>query len=210
MRSEDSAGNKYISLLHRVSRIVNSDLSVDEMRGQVVMLTAQVCARDTCIAYLLESATGDFVLRASQVPPAHGEPEDATRRGSYGMGSPAPIPVALTSKASGDSRFKPIAGLVEDSYQAFLSVPVVTWGKAIGVINVHHRDPSACTNASKTLICFPGADGRPDLGAEPGGTGQHVSLHRRLREDERYTVTRGLLQQLGDFQQLFANGLEQR
>ena len=29
---------------------------------------------------------------------------------------------------------------MEDTYQAFLSVPLVTKGKAIGVINIHHRD----------------------------------------------------------------------
>src|SRR5678815_1308803 len=57
-----------VSLLQRVSRIVNSDLSLDEMLGQIVGLTGQICACDACIVYLLESATGDLVLRASQVP----------------------------------------------------------------------------------------------------------------------------------------------
>jgi signal transduction histidine kinase len=64
-------------------------------------------------------------------------------------------PVALSSKAFGDPRFKPIPGLVEDTYQAFLSVPLVTRGRAIGVINVHHRDPhehSSDEIASVTLI----------------------------------------------------------
>ena len=56
MRSEDSQpGTTGVSFLRRVSRIVNSDLSVDEMLGQIVMLTAQVCACDACIVYLLES-----------------------------------------------------------------------------------------------------------------------------------------------------------
>ena len=93
MRPEDSpSGNTDVSLLRRVSRIVNSDLSVDEMLGQIVMLTAQVCACDACIVYLLESATGDFVLRASQVPhPRIGNLQDAVGRRSHRMGGPAPI-----------------------------------------------------------------------------------------------------------------------
>jgi signal transduction protein with GAF and PtsI domain len=143
MRPEDSpSGNTDISLFRRVSRIVNSDLSVDEMLGQIVMLTAQVCACDACIVYLLESATGDFVLRASQVPhPRMGNLRMQLGEGVTGWVAQHQTPVALTSQAGRDSRFRPIAGLVEDTYQAFLSVPVVTRGKAIGVINVLHRDP---------------------------------------------------------------------
>ena len=38
------------------------------------------------------------------------------------------------------SRFKMFPALVEDTYEAFMSVPVVSAGKAIGIINVHHRD----------------------------------------------------------------------
>ena len=157
MRPEDNpAGNTDVSLLRRVSRIVNSDLSVDEMLGQIVMLTAQVCGCDACIVYLLESATGDFVLRASQVPhPRIGSLRMQLGEGVTGWVAQHQSPVALTSKAAGDPRFKPIADLVEDTYQAFLSVPVVTRGKAIGVINVHHRDPhehSADEIAAVTLI----------------------------------------------------------
>ncbi len=157
MRPEDSPpGNTDVSLLRRVSRIVNSDLSVDELLGQIVMLTAQVCSCDACIVYLLESATGDFVLRASQVPhPRIGNLRMQLGEGVTGWVAQNQSPVALTSKAAGDSRFKPVAGLVEDTYQAFLSVPVVTRGKAIGVINVHHRDPhehSADEIAAVTLI----------------------------------------------------------
>src|SRR5580692_5266578 len=57
-----------LTILHRVSRIVNSERSLDEILGQIVGLTAQISRCDACLVYLLESATGDFVLRASQIP----------------------------------------------------------------------------------------------------------------------------------------------
>ena len=60
------------SVLHRVSRIVSSELSLDEMLGEIVGLTAQVSGCDACLVYLVESETGEFVLRASQVPHAAG------------------------------------------------------------------------------------------------------------------------------------------
>jgi len=49
--------------------------------------------------------------------------------------------VALSSEASRDPRFKTFSSLQEDTYEAFLSVPLVTSGEVIGVINVHHWNP---------------------------------------------------------------------
>jgi signal transduction histidine kinase len=166
MRPEDGpSGKTDVSLFRRVSRIVNSDLSVDEMLGQIVMLTAHACACDACIVYLLESATGDFVLRASQVPhPRMGNLRMQLGEGVTGWVAQHQTPVALTSKAARDSRFKPVAGLVEDTYQAFLSVPVVTRGKAIGVINVHHRDPHEHSADEIAAVTFIGEQTASALG----------------------------------------------
>src|SRR6202051_282586 len=60
--------NSDISVLHRVSRIVSSELSLDEMLGEIVGLAAQVSGCDACLVYLVEYTTGEFVLRASLVP----------------------------------------------------------------------------------------------------------------------------------------------
>ncbi len=173
MRPEDiPPGNTEVSLLRRVSRIVNSDLSMDEMLGQIVMLTAQVCACDACIVYLLESATGDFVLRASQVPhPRVGSLRMRLGEGITGWVAQNQSPVALSSRAFGDSRFKPVSGLVEDTYEAFLSVPVVTRGRAIGVINVHHRDPHEHSADEIAAVAF--------IGEQTGS-----ALGKMLLEDE--------------------------
>src|SRR5689334_4292565 len=59
-----------ISVLHRVSRIVSSELSLDEMLGEIVGLTSQISGCDACLVYLVEMPTEEFVLRASQVPHA--------------------------------------------------------------------------------------------------------------------------------------------
>ncbi len=132
-----------ISVLHRVSRIVSSELSLDEMLGEIVGLAASVAGCDACLVYLVETDTGEFVLRASQVPHAAGpgNPAHEDRRGRHGLGGGAPIAgPALASRAAQDSRFKMFPALVEDTYEAFLSVPLINKGRAIGVINVHHRD----------------------------------------------------------------------
>ena len=130
------------SILHRVSRIVSSELSLDEMLGEIVGLTAQVSGCDACLVYLVEEGTGEFVLRASQVPHASdlGNLRMKMGEGVTGWVAEHQSPVALSSKAADDPRFKIFPALIEDTYEAFLSVPLVNKGRAIGVINVHHRD----------------------------------------------------------------------
>src|SRR3978361_1983089 len=131
-----------VALLHRISSIVSSELSLDEMLGEIVGLTAQVTECDACLVYLLERATGEIVLRASQVPHAAdlGNLRLKIGEGITGWVAEHKSVVALPSNAAGDSRFKRFQTLVEDTYQAFLSVPIVSGGELIGVINVHHRE----------------------------------------------------------------------
>src|SRR6476660_7528138 len=64
------ASTNQVTILHRISSIVSSELSLDEMLGEIVGLTAQVTDCDACLVYLLERDTGELVLRASQVPHA--------------------------------------------------------------------------------------------------------------------------------------------
>src|SRR6266516_3940150 len=58
----------HLPLLHRISNIVSSDRSLDEMLGEIVGLTVQVTGCDACLVYLIERETNQIVLRASQVP----------------------------------------------------------------------------------------------------------------------------------------------
>jgi uroporphyrinogen-III synthase len=64
--------------------------------------------------------------------------------------------VALAANAASDLRFKRFPGLVEDTYEALLSVPLVSGGEAIGVINVHHREPHEHTQQEIGVLVFIG------------------------------------------------------
>lgn len=168
-----------ISLLHRISNIVSSELSLDEMLGEIIGLTVQVTECDACLVYLIERSTGEVVLQASQVPHAA---DLGTLRLKMGEGITGWVAehksvVALASRAASDIRFKRFPALVEDTYEAFLSVPLVSKGDIIGVINVHHREPHRHTPEEISLLTFIG---------EQMGTAIHKSLleaeNRRLLE----------------------------
>jgi signal transduction histidine kinase/DNA-binding response OmpR family regulator len=141
-----------------VSRIAHSDFSLDEILGQIVGLAATIFRCDACLIYLHETATGDFVLRASQLPRSYGA---ATTRLKLGEGVTGWVAehrkfVALSEKASSDPRFKMVEALVEDTYEALLSIPLISRGKTIGVINIHHHDPHWHSEAEIDSITFIG------------------------------------------------------
>jgi len=161
------------SVLHRVSGIVSSELSLDEMLGEIVGLTARVSGCEACLVYLVEPETGEFVLRASLLPHASdlGRLRMKMGEGVTGWVAEHQSPVALSSKAADDPRFKIFPALIEDTYEAFLSVPLINKGKAIGVVNVHHRQKHEHTPQEISTISF--------IGEQMGG-----AIAKSLLEEE--------------------------
>ncbi|HTW67322.1 MAG TPA: GAF domain-containing protein [Bryobacteraceae bacterium] len=150
--------SSHVALLHRISNIVSSELSLDEMLGEIVGLTVQVTDCDACLVYLLDRDTDEVVLRASQVPHAAalGTLRMKVGEGVTGWVAEHKSVVALSSKAGADARFKRFQVLVEDTYEAFLSVPLVSGGDVIGVINVHHREIHNHNGEEISLLTFIG------------------------------------------------------
>jgi uroporphyrinogen-III synthase len=147
-----------VALLHRISNIVSSELSIDEMLGEIIGLTVQVTGCDACLVYLVEPATQELVLRGSQVPHAAdlGRLRMKVGEGVTGWVAEHRSPVALSANAPSDIRFKHIRQLIEDTYQALLSVPLISGGDVIGIVNVHHRETHEYTPSEISLVSFIG------------------------------------------------------
>lgn len=147
-----------VAILHRISSIVSSEISLDEMLGEIVGLTVQVTACDACLVYLIEHENNEMVLRASQMPHQAdlGNIRLKMGEGVTGWVAEHRSVVALPGNAAADARFKPFQALVEDTYEALLSVPLVSSGDVIGVINVHHRAPHEHTADEIALLTFVG------------------------------------------------------
>src|SRR5579863_5673322 len=184
-----------VGLLHRISNIVASELSLDEMLGEIVGLTVQATECDACLVYLIEKETGDIVLRASQLPHAAdlGNLRMQMGEGVTGWVAEHQSVVALPENAFADSRFKFQQSLIEDTYEAFLSVPLVSGGDLIGVINVHHREKHRHTAEEISLLSF--------IGEQMGGAitkwalaEQNVKLIEETQEMKRQLETRKLVE----------------
>jgi GAF domain-containing protein len=154
-QSPESAMSQ-LALLHRISGIVSSDMSLQRMLDALISLVVGVTSCDACLVYLLDSSKAEIVLCASQLPHAGeiGNIRMKIGEGVTGWVAKHQSAVALSSRASKDPRFKSFTSLPEDTYESFLSVPLIDSGKVIGVINVHHREPRDHSPEEVALLTY--------------------------------------------------------
>jgi signal transduction protein with GAF and PtsI domain len=130
-----------IDLIHEIGgRLATSD-GFHEVLDRVVEFASVLVKCDSCLIYVLE---GDYmVLRASKN--AHPDVVDRLKlrvgQGITGWVAEHHEPVAISEKAAQDPRFQFFHELPEDSYEAFLSVPLMCRGRLVGAINLQHRRP---------------------------------------------------------------------
>jgi uroporphyrinogen-III synthase len=121
-------------------RIAAAD-PLHEVLHQIIGFVSDFVHCDSCFVYVLEGK--QLVLRASKNP--HPEIVDRLRitvgDGITGWVAEHREIVAIESDACRDHRFRFFDELPEDCYQSFLSIPVLSRGRVVSVINVQHRDP---------------------------------------------------------------------
>jgi signal transduction protein with GAF and PtsI domain len=130
-----------IDVLHEIgSRLAAAD-PLHAVLARVVEFVSSVVQCDSCFLYVLED--DELVLRASKTP--HPDVVDRLKmrvgQGITGWVAEHRQPVAVGRHAWEDPRFQTFNELPEDRYEAFLSVPVLSRGKLVGVINLQHRQP---------------------------------------------------------------------
>jgi uroporphyrinogen-III synthase len=130
-----------VDLLHEIGgRLATAD-GFHEVLDRVVEFASALVRCDSCLIYVLE---GEYmVLRASRN--AHPDVVDRLKlrvgQGLTGWVAEHHEPVAISEKAAQDPRFQFFHELPEDSYEAFLSVPLMCRGRVVGAINLQHRLP---------------------------------------------------------------------
>jgi uroporphyrinogen-III synthase len=141
-----------IDVLHEIgSRLAAAD-PLHAVLARVVEFVSSVVQCDSCFLYVLED--DELVLRASKTP--HPDVVDRLKmrvgQGITGWVAEHRQPVAVGRHAWEDPRFQTFNELPEDRYEAFLSVPVLSRGKLVGVINLQHRQPHAHSRREITVI----------------------------------------------------------
>jgi uroporphyrinogen-III synthase len=145
-----------IDALHEIgSRIAAAD-PLQTVLSRVVHFVTTLVQCDSCFIYVLDEDA--LVLRASKTP--HPDVVDRLKlrlgEGITGWVAEHRQPVAVGRHAFEDPRFQTFNELPEDRYEAFLSVPVLSRSKLVGVINLQHRQPHEYTRREVQLISMIG------------------------------------------------------
>jgi signal transduction protein with GAF and PtsI domain len=130
--------DSHVDVLHEIgARLATSD-GFHEVLDRVVEFASALVKCDSCLIYVLDG--DELVLRASKNP--HPEAVDRLKlrvgQGITGWVAKHREPVAVAEKAAQDPRFQFFHELPEDTYEAFLSVPLMCRGRVVGVINLQH------------------------------------------------------------------------
>ena len=134
-----SVEDSHVDVLHDIGGRLGTADGFRTVLTRVVDFATALVQCDSCLIYVLEG--DELVLRASKNP--HPELVNRlklrVREGITGWVAGHREPVAIPEKAAHDPRFKFFHELPEDSYEAFLSVPLMCRGRVVGVINLQHR-----------------------------------------------------------------------
>ena len=141
-----------LRLVQRISRFMARDANLGEALQSVVGLVVEFMQSDSCLLYLLQSS--ELVLCASNNPQPDtiGGVRLKLGEGLTGWVARERRLLAISREAYLDPRFKLFTDLPEDTYDAFLSAPVIARNRIMGVINVQHRDPHFHSGGEMELL----------------------------------------------------------
>ncbi len=141
-----------LRVFQSISRMMVREMSLAEILHGIVELVGDFMACDSCLVYLLDNE--QLVLCASNPPhPATiGKVRLNMNEGLTGWVARERRLLAISREAYNDPRFKKFSELQEDTYQSFLSAPIIARNRVVGVINVQHRLPHMHTGIELELL----------------------------------------------------------
>ena len=141
-----------LRLFQRISRMMVREMSLQEVLHGIVSLVVGIMECDSCLVYLLDN--DELVLCASNTPHPStiGKLRLKLSEGLTGLVARERRLLAISREAYKDPRFKFFGDLPEDTFEAFLSAPVIARNRVVGVINVQHRLPHQHTGGEMELL----------------------------------------------------------
>lgn len=129
-----------LRLFQRVSRLMTRDMELDDVLNEIVGLVRDFLNCDSCLIYLVEQ--GELVLCASSDPNRKniGKVRLRLDEGLTGWVARERRLLAISREAYNDPRFKYFKDLPQDAFEAFLSAPIISQNRVVGVMNIQNRE----------------------------------------------------------------------
>ena len=140
--------------LRRIGEAVGSAFDHEEMLKVTAEIASRITGTDSCQIYLFDKTKEMLVLRAadSDFSGVVGKIHLNLGEGITGWVARERKPVSVPREAWKDPRFKFYPEMQEGEFESMLSVPLVTRGDILGVINVRTRLPHDYTKGQIRLL----------------------------------------------------------
>ena len=141
-----------LRLFQRVSRLMTRDIGLDDVLHEIVHLIRDFLSCDSCLIYLVED--DELVLYASSEGDGKniGKVRLRLSEGLTGWVARERRLLAISREAYTDPRFKYFKDLPQDTFEAFLSVPIIAQGRVVGVINVQNKEPRVHSGGDMEML----------------------------------------------------------
>lgn len=165
--------------LRRVGEATGSAFDLEEMLKVAADIAIQITGTESCQVYLFDAAKEELVLRATDASYANvvGKIRLKLGEGITGWVARERKPVQVSTHAWQDHRFKYFMEMQEGEYESLLSVPLLTRGEILGVINVRTRNPHEYSKNQVRLLS--------GIANQVAGA---IERSRRYRQLERHAV----------------------
>lgn len=141
-----------IGVYQKISRLMIRELSLAETLSAIVKLVSEFTEADSCLVYLIEDDQLVLCASSNHHPGEIGKVRLELNEGLTGWVARERKLLAISAEAYRDPRFKTIRDLPEDTYEAFISAPVVARNRVVGVLNVQHRQPHRHSGGEMELL----------------------------------------------------------
>lgn len=165
--------------LRRVGEATGSAFDLEEMLKVTADIAIHITGTDSCQVYLYDPNKDELILRAADesFTGLVGKIRLKMGEGITGWVARERKPVMVNKNAQRDHRFKSFPEMHETDYESMLSVPLLTRGEILGVINVRTRRPREYTRSQVRLLS--------GIANQVAGA---IERSRRYRQLERHAV----------------------
>jgi signal transduction protein with GAF and PtsI domain len=144
-----------LAVLHQVAEHISSNLQLNELLEHIIRMVKALTRADSAFIYLYDRQRNELILRGASRSAEKGLVGTirlGMGEGVTGWAAKEKTPVALSSEAYKDPRFRSFTDLVEDRYEAFLAVPILSKDEIIAVMNVQHKKKHVYPDSQINLL----------------------------------------------------------
>ncbi len=150
---QSTEGFSVLDTLRQITQELNRATSLSGALPIVVRRVKECLAVDVCSVYLVDASRASCILMATDGldPKAVGRIQFGQREGLVGMVLESGQPLSMTN-AQQHPRFRYFPEYGEEAYHAFLGVPIMQYGRVLGVLSVRQTNDRTFTVAEEGFL----------------------------------------------------------